>query len=208
MEIQNCTYVMIKPVYENNDKNKLAQAIIFKELQKRFAQEGLKIEYKKRIKYTKKAIASHYREHVGKHFYRNLERCLLKNSAVGMVVSGKNVIERVRAMAGSTIKVDSQTGNIRLPEPGSIRYNMFIALYQVQNGVKPSDVVIPENLDDCEKVFNTVTNCVDIFKNGEKIAEMNMTENLVHTSSCKEDALNEIQTFASLCKNKSQTLEF
>ena len=116
----------------------------------------------------------------------------------------ENVIDTVRSMAGSTIKINKETGEIRLPEPGSLRYNLFITLYQVKNGANLNEVVIPENLDDCKKVYNEKNNCVDIFKENKKIAEMFMTENLVHTSSCKSDAQNEVGVFYDLLTKNYQ----
>ena len=205
---QGYTYVMIKPFSKNDAENAMAQFIIMKELEKRFAEKDLEIMYKQRVFYGKKDIEKHYQEHVGKSFYEDLENCLLKNNAVGMMVADKNrsldVIKTVRSMAGSTIKLDKQTGEIRLPEPNSIRYNMFFALYQIMHGTKFEDVVIPENLEGCVKEYNQATNAVDIFKDGKQICTMYMTENLVHTSSSPEEAENEIKVFLNLKTNKEK----
>lgn len=206
---KNFTYVMVKPYSTNNDVNTLAQSLILKEIKTRLSQQGLNVLYESKIQYTPETVKRHYRDHVGKSFYPGLEAFLLKNKAIGLVVADSNysqeVISNVRAMAGSTIKIDSQTGNIRLPEAGSIRYNMFFKLYQMLHGVKEKDVVIPENVDNCQKVYNQETNCVDIFQNGKQICSMSVTENLVHTSSSVEDATNELLTFYKLCNFKTQT---
>ena len=200
------TYVMIKPYSENNAVNTEAQKVVLKEVLRRLKKQGLTVLYQNRIQYTKEATACHYQEHVGKPFYPSLENCLLKNKAVGMVVADSNfsedVITKVRSMAGATIKVDKKTGEIKLPEPGSIRYNMFFTLFQIKNGVELDNVAIPENVDDCQKVVNEKENCIDIFKDGNQICKMYMTENLIHTSSSVAEAENEISNFFNLCQNK------
>ena len=120
----------------------------------------------------------------------------------------KSAGAKLNFVAGSTIKVNKETGEVtRLPEPDTIRYNCAFKVFQMKNGVKEKDVVIPENLDGCELKFDAKAERVDIFKNGVKICEMYMTQNFIHTSSSVADAENEINNFLDQYEvNKQQEL--
>ena len=66
------------------------------------------------IKYTPLTAKRHYREHVGKDFYPNLERYITSDRAYGMKVIGENAIETIRNLAGAT----------KNPAEGTIRYDI------------------------------------------------------------------------------------
>ena len=55
----------------------------------------------------------HYAEHKGKPFYQSLINYITSGPIVAMVVEGKNVIEGMRHMMGSTVPNDAQVGTIR-----------------------------------------------------------------------------------------------
>lgn len=108
------TYVMVKPHFAN-------YKIAIDEIKKRLKDLGLKITTEEFIKYDIKSAQQHYFEHVGKHFYPELEKYITSDKAYGMIVEGENAISKVRSIAGSTIKRDKETGEIRLPDEGTIR---------------------------------------------------------------------------------------
>ena len=187
---------MIKPFSENNWENDAAQTIILKEFLSRLEKLGLKAEVMHEIRYDDAHVQKHYHEHYGRPYYGNLANCLLQNKAIGMVITGDDAINTLRGSAGATIKVDKKTGEVKqIHEPGSIRYNLAFTFYQMKNGVKLEDVVIPKNYDGCQLVYNDANERVDIMKDGVKVCEMFMTQNFIHTSSSVEDAQNEIETF-------------
>jgi len=194
------TYVMVKPYSEDNRENDAVQSVILDEVKSQLGKLGLTINVMHEINYDSQHIAKHYHEHYGRPYYGKLEDCLATNKAIGMIVTNDNktpeVIDSVRSVAGSTLKVDKETGTpTRIHEPGTIRYNLSFIIYQMKNGVKRQDVVIPANVDDCKLVFDKDAERVDIYKNGTKVSEMFMTQNFIHTSSSVSDANNEIETF-------------
>lgn len=198
--IGKATYGMVKPYSEDNWENNAAQEIILDEVNAQLKKLGLIVKEMHEIYYDGKHIGKHYYEHVGRPYYGKLADCLLKNKAIGMVIANsendEKAVSSFRAVAGSPVKVDKETGEIvRVHEPGTIRYNLAFTLFQLKNGVAPGKVVIPKNLDGCKLVFDKEAERVDIFKDGVKICEMFMTQNFIHTSSSVEDANNEISTF-------------
>lgn len=206
------TYGMVKPYSENHQVNDIAQEVILQELTSRLKSLGLNVEEMHEICYDGNHVQKHYYEHVGRPYYGKLADCLLANKAIGLVITNNDkdssVIDTVRSIAGSTLKVDKETGEVtRIHEPGSIRYNLSFILFQMKNGVDRKDIVIPSNVDDCQLVFDANDERVDIIKDGVKISEMFMTQNFIHTSSCIEDANNEIGTFLDQYEiNKQQRL--
>lgn len=58
-------------------------------------------------------LAEHYAEHVDQHYYEGLEKYMMTGPVVAVVVEGDDVIQGLRAMAGST--------NPSLAAPGTIR---------------------------------------------------------------------------------------
>jgi nucleoside-diphosphate kinase len=108
------TYVMIKPHFAN-------YKIVVDEIKKRLLNLGVKITTEGFIKYDKNSAEQHYAEHVGKPFYPELERYITSDKAYGMIIEGENAISQVRSIAGATIKKDKETGELRLPDEGTIR---------------------------------------------------------------------------------------
>ena len=209
---KNGTYGMVKPYSDNDWENDAVQTVILEEFQSQLKALGLEVKVMHEIRYDKDHIAKHYHEHFGRPYYGKLEDCLLTNKAIGMIITDKDnspaVVDSLRSVAGSTLKVDKETGTpTRIHEPGTIRYNLAFTIYQMKNGAKREDVVIPANVDHCKLVFNQDAERVDIFEGDRKIGEMFMTQNFIHTSSSIEDANNEINTFLSQYEaNKEKNL--
>jgi nucleoside-diphosphate kinase len=99
------TLVLIKP---DAIRRELVGEII-----SRFERKGLKIIAMKMIKFDEKLSKEHYKEHVNKPFYPDLEKFITSGPVIAMVLEGVEVIETVRTLVGST--------NGRKATPGSIR---------------------------------------------------------------------------------------
>jgi nucleoside-diphosphate kinase len=108
------TFVMIKP--DGVKKN------LTNEIMARLERKGLEIEKIKKIKITKTLAEKHYAEHVGKPFYPGLIDFITSGPVVAMVVSGKDVVPRVRDLIGAT--------DISKAKPGTIRHDFGTSTQQ------------------------------------------------------------------------------
>lgn len=130
------TYVMVKPHFAN-------YKVVIDEVKARLLDLGLKIVEESFVVYNKEAAEQHYEEHVKKPFYPELEKYITSDKAYGMVLEGKNAIAKVRSVAGATIKKDKETGELILPEIGTIRRDIPTLLTeqcrQTENVIHSSD---------------------------------------------------------------------
>ena len=101
----NRTFVAIKP---DGVKRGLIGNII-----RRIEHKGYKIVGLKMLQPTLEIAEQHYAEHKGKPFYQSLINYITSGPIIAMVVEGKNVIEGMRHMMGSTVPNDAQVGTIR-----------------------------------------------------------------------------------------------
>lgn len=99
------TFVIIKP---DAVKRRLIGPII-----SRFEQKGITITSMKMQTANESIIDKHYSEHVNKAFYPGLKEYFLSGPIVTMILSGKNVVEEVRRMIGSTNPQQAALGTIR-----------------------------------------------------------------------------------------------
>jgi nucleoside-diphosphate kinase len=83
------------------------------EILKRFEQRGLKIVGLKLVWVDGKFAEKHYEEHTGKPFFNELTSFLIEGPVVAMVVSGKQCINYVRKIVGSTRPEEAIPGTIR-----------------------------------------------------------------------------------------------
>lgn len=97
------TLVLVKP-----DAYAKAQ-----EIEERYRRAGLTICSHKTVKPTRPLIEEHYREHVGKPYYRGTVEFMLSGDIFAIVLVGPNVIERVRELHGPTDPTKAKPGNIR-----------------------------------------------------------------------------------------------
>lgn len=99
------TFVAIKP---DGVKRGLIGNII-----RRIEHKGYKIVGLKMLQPTLEIAEQHYAEHKGKPFYQSLIDYITSGPIVAMVVEGKNVIEGMRHMMGSTVPNTAEVGTIR-----------------------------------------------------------------------------------------------
>jgi nucleoside-diphosphate kinase len=99
------TLVLIKP---EGVKRHLVGKII-----QRFEDAGLKIVGMKQVWIKEDFAQKHYEEHVGKPFYKNLEKHITEGPVIAIALEGVNAIENVRKMVGGTEPKSSPPGTIR-----------------------------------------------------------------------------------------------
>lgn len=99
------------------------------EIISRFEKRGLKIVAMKMVKVSRELAEEHYKIHRGKPFFEPTVNYITSSPVIAMVIEGRNAIEVVRKMMGST---DPQKA-----EPGTIRGDY--ALYIGRNIIHGSD---------------------------------------------------------------------
>lgn len=111
------TLIIIKP---DAVQRRLVGGII-----KRFEGKGLQILGLKMAHISEALARQHYSIHKGKDFYEPLIRYVASGPVVLMVLKGKNAIEVVRKMMGTTFGTDAQPGTIRGDYAVSNRFNLI-----------------------------------------------------------------------------------
>lgn len=92
---------------------------------KRFEDKGFQIMALKMTCIPETLAMQHYSMHKGKDFYEPLIRYTTSGPVVLMVLKGKNAIEVVRKMMGTTFGADAQPGTIRGDYAVSNRFNLI-----------------------------------------------------------------------------------
>ena len=80
---------------------------------KRYEDEGFKIVAAKVMQMTEKIAAKHYEEHIGRPYYPELVEFMTSAPLMALVLSGENVIARVREINGATNPAKAAEGTIR-----------------------------------------------------------------------------------------------
>ena len=79
----------------------------------RFERRGLAVVGLKLVSVSKAVARSHYKEHVGKPFFKGLVDYITSCPVVAMVVEGPKAIELCRATIGATDPLAATPGSIR-----------------------------------------------------------------------------------------------
>ena len=74
---------------------------------------GFRIVAAKVMKMTKEIAAKHYVEHIGRPYYESLVEFMTSAPLMALVLSGENVIKRVREINGATNPANAAEGTIR-----------------------------------------------------------------------------------------------
>ncbi len=99
------TLVIIKPDAVNR--------CLVGEVIKRFEQKGLQIKAIKMLMLQPYALKQHYAHHKDKAFFKELIKYMASIPSVLLVLEGKEAIDVVRKMVGSTQGREAQPGTIR-----------------------------------------------------------------------------------------------
>ncbi len=83
------------------------------ELIRRFERRGLQIVGLKLMRVTNSVAQEHYKEHVGKPFFKGLVDYITSCPVVAMVVQGPNAVEIARSTIGATNPAAAAPGTIR-----------------------------------------------------------------------------------------------
>ena len=83
------------------------------EIVSRFERRGLQIVGMKLIKVSPALAREHYKEHVGKPFFKGLVEYITSTPVVAMVLEGPNAVEVCRTTIGATNPVAATPGSIR-----------------------------------------------------------------------------------------------
>lgn len=117
------TLVLIKP---DAVERKLVGQII-----RIYEKKGLNITALKLIRPSVKIAEEHYSEHRDKSFFVELIKFITRSHVCAMIIEGKNVIETVRKINGSTDPLQADAGSVR---------GQF-ALSKSENSVHSSDSI-------------------------------------------------------------------
>jgi len=83
------------------------------EIVSRFERRGLQIVGLKMVAVSTQLAKEHYREHVGKPFFKPLVEYITSTPIIAMVVEGANAVEICRVTIGATNPVAATPGSIR-----------------------------------------------------------------------------------------------
>ncbi|MFO7967516.1 MAG: nucleoside-diphosphate kinase [Archaeoglobaceae archaeon] len=99
------TFVMVKP--DGLHRGLVGEVI------KRLEGKGLKIAGIKVLQVSNELAKEHYAEHADKPFYSDLVNYITSSPVVAMVFEGKNAVNVVRTIVGSTNPIEASPGTIR-----------------------------------------------------------------------------------------------
>lgn len=111
------TFAMVKPDG--------VQRGLIGEIISRFETKGITVDALKMMQISPELADKHYEEHKGKPFFDELAAFITSGPVAAMVLSGENVVPRVRAMMGATNPMDAAPGTIRGDYAMSVNKNII-----------------------------------------------------------------------------------
>ena len=99
------TLVLVKP--DGVERGLVGEVI------SRLEKKGYEISALKMVQADRSMLSAHYEEHEGKPFYEPLVEYMGSGPSVAIVVTGEDVIEAFRVMAGTTDPTTAAPGSIR-----------------------------------------------------------------------------------------------
>lgn len=94
------------------------------EVIRRFEGEGFEVGAMKMVRMTSGQARGFYAVHMDKHFFNDLTQFMSSGPIVVMVLEGKDVISRNRALMGATDPAKAAAGTIRADFASSIENNI------------------------------------------------------------------------------------
>ena len=119
------TLVILKP--------NAVQRELIGELISKFERRGMKITAMKLIKISLETAERHYREHIGKEFYKDLITFFTSGPSVIMILESLDAVEIVRSMVGATNPAEAASGTIRGDYATSPGHNMIHASDSIES---------------------------------------------------------------------------
>ena len=111
---------------------------------KHYEAAGFTISAMKLMQMTKEIAAKHYAEHIGKPFYNDLVEFMTSSPLVAMVLTGENVIAKVREVNGATNPANAADGTIRKLYADSVTKNAVHASDSVENAKREIAIFFSE----------------------------------------------------------------
>jgi len=104
------------------------------EIVSRFERRGLQIVGMKLMNVSTSLAREHYKEHVGKPFFKGLVEYITSTPVVAMAIEGPNAIEICRTTIGATNPVAATPGSIRGDFGMQVGRNLVHGSDSVKNG--------------------------------------------------------------------------
>ena len=114
------------------------------EILSRFEKKGFKILQLKMTRLTREQAEEFYSPHKGKHFFEELISFITSGPVVAAIVEGRNAIETVRIMIGSTDSSRAAPGSIRGDYGLGITDNVIHASDSPESYAREARVIFPE----------------------------------------------------------------
>jgi nucleoside-diphosphate kinase len=114
------------------------------EILSRFEKRGFKFKALKLIEMDRAKTERFYEIHKGKHFFEELVSSIAGNEIIAAVLEGRNAIEVVRKMIGSTDPVDAEPGTIRGDYGLDITENIIHASDSMESFKREVKILFPE----------------------------------------------------------------
>ncbi len=125
--------VIIKP--DGMKKNIIGEII------SRFEKEGFSLVGLKMVSLTTELLETWYAHHKDKPFFPELRDFMQESPVVSMVVSGDNVVSRVREMCGPTNSKEAPKGTIRGDFGEDIQRNIIHASDSVESADREIEIM-------------------------------------------------------------------
>jgi nucleoside-diphosphate kinase len=133
MQVVDQTLIVIKP---DGFRRRLTGRIL-----SRFEDKGFEIKKIKALQFDKRQAEEFYRVHTGKAFFNELISTITSGTVVACVMEGKNAVDVVRLMIGSTKSFEASPGTIRGDYGLGITDNIVHASDSAESFIKESKVI-------------------------------------------------------------------
>ena len=114
------------------------------EILSRFEKKGFRFKALKLIKMNRAKTERLYEIHKGKHFFEELVSSIAGNEIIAAVLEGRNAVEVVRKMIGSTDPVNAEPGTIRGDYGLDITENIIHASDSMESFKREVKILFPE----------------------------------------------------------------
>ena len=98
-----------------------------------YEKNKLEIVKMRMLTMTKEIAAKHYKEHIGRPYYEDLEKFMTSGKIVAMILKGEDAIKRVREINGKTDPNEAADGTIRKLYAESKQHNAVHASDSPEN---------------------------------------------------------------------------
>ncbi|MDW7671113.1 MAG: nucleoside-diphosphate kinase [Bacillota bacterium] len=110
----------------------------------RYEAKGLRLAAVKSLHADESILSSHYAEHEGKPFYRNLLDTMQQGLLVALVLEGTDAVTAARMLNGATDPLKAAPGTIRGDFGLKMEHNVVHASDSVQNALREVSLWFPE----------------------------------------------------------------